>query len=104
MPRPARRSGTPHRRAPPRTPAALPSVVPGLVLAVQAVDDHAHHRLDIETDDVAAEVTRPSALGATQVWSWQGCHSLRAPGGHLLSVIPVRSDPVSLTGLAHLWP
>jgi predicted enzyme related to lactoylglutathione lyase len=81
--------------SPPGEPqfTVLEDAVPGYVTAVQAVDDEPRYHLDIETDDVAAEVARLVGLGAVEVSSWQGCHTLRAPGGHLLCVIPVHSDP-----------
>ena len=60
--------------------------------AVQAVADAPRHHVDLETDDVAAEVRRLVALGAQEVSSWQRCHVLRAPGGHLLCVVPLHSD------------
>lgn len=82
----------------------LPDAVPGLVTAVQAVDDEPRYHLDLETDDVAAEVMRLTALGAVETSSWAGCHTMRAPGGHLLCVIPVHSDPASFTDQAHTWP
>lgn len=81
----------------------LPDAVPGLVTAVQAVEDTARYHVDIETDDVAAEVTRLVGLGAVQKSSWQGCQTLRAPGGHLLCVIPVHSDLDTFTQHAHTW-
>ncbi|MFI6513136.1 VOC family protein [Streptosporangium sp. NPDC050855] len=71
----------------------LPEAVPGLTVAVQAVDDTARYHLDIETDDVDAETERLLALGATEVDRWLECRILRAPGGHLLCVVPVHSDP-----------
>lgn len=81
----------------------LVDAVPGLVTAVQSVDDAARYHVDIETDDVAAEVTRLTGLGAVEVGSWQGCHTLRAPGGHLLCVIPVHSDPEEFAAAARVW-
>ncbi|KKK07756.1 VOC family protein [Micromonospora sp. HK10] len=81
----------------------LRDVVPGLVTAVQAVDDAARYHLDIETDDVAAEVDRLGRLGATPVSRWLDCHVLRAPGGHLLCVIPVASDPELFAATARRW-
>jgi hypothetical protein len=81
----------------------LEDAVPDLVLAVQSVDDAARYHVDVETDDVAAEVRRLAALGAVEVSTWQGCHTLRAPGGHLLCVIPVHSDPATFARLAHTW-
>ncbi|GAA1612279.1 VOC family protein [Kribbella sancticallisti] len=82
----------------------LKDALPGFVTAVQAVDDEPRYHLDIETDDVAAEVARLSALGAVEVSTWQGCHTLRAPGGHLLCVIPRHSDPDFFTANAKTWP
>jgi hypothetical protein len=82
---------------------SLPDAVPGLVTAVQAVDDVPRYHVDIETDDVAAEVARLTGLGAVEESSWQGCHTLRAPGGHLLCVIPLHSDPAEFAERAHLW-
>src|SRR5919198_4088063 len=66
---------------------SLHDAVPGYVLAIQGVDAESRYHLDIETDDVPAEVTRLTGLGAVEVAEWQGCHTLRAPGGHLLCVI-----------------
>jgi hypothetical protein len=81
----------------------LQDCVPDLVVAVQAVDAAARYHLDIETDDVAAEVRRLTGLGAVEVSSWQGCHTLEAPGGHLLCVIPLHSDPDTFARLARTW-
>ncbi len=82
----------------------LHGAVPGLVTAVQAVDDQARYHLDLETDGVGAEVERLVALGAEEVSAWQGCRTLRAPGGHLLCVIPVHSDPAAFAAGATTWP
>ena len=81
----------------------LRDAVPGLVTAVQAVDDEPRYHVDVETDDVHAEVARLVALGAVEVSTWQGCRTLRAPGGHLLCVIPVHSDPDSFAAAARTW-
>lgn len=83
--------------------STLEDVVPDLVVAVQAVDAAARYHVDIETDDVAAEVLRLTALGAVEVSSWQGCHTLHVPGGHLLCVIPVHSDPATIARLSRAW-
>lgn len=64
-----------------------------LVAVVQSVDDAPRYHIDIETDDVDAEVARLIGLGATEISQWLDCHVLRAPGGHLVCVIPVHSDP-----------
>jgi glyoxalase superfamily protein len=83
---------------------ALDGALPGLVVDVQAVDDAPRYHVDIETDDVAAEVARLTALGAEPVSRWLDCHTLRAPGGHLLCVVPVHSDPEVFAASARTWP
>jgi hypothetical protein len=82
----------------------LKGALPGYVLAVQAVDDEARYHLDIETDDVPAEVARLTTLGAVEVSSWQGCHTMRVPGGQLLCVIPMHSPPEDFAKHAKTWP
>ncbi|MFD6613037.1 VOC family protein [Micromonospora chalcea] len=82
----------------------LADVVPGLVTAVQSVGDAPRYHLDIETDDVAAEVERLRGLGATPVSRWLDCQVLCAPGGHLLCVIPVASDGELFEATATRWP
>jgi hypothetical protein len=82
---------------------SLEDGLPGYVLAVQGVDDAPRYHLDIETDDVPAEVARLTALGAEEIGDWQGCHTLRAPGGHLLCVIPVHSDRDHFQQHAKVW-
>jgi len=81
----------------------LPGVLGDLVVGVQAVADAPRYHLDIETDDVDAEVARLTALGAVEVARWLDCHVLRAPGGHLLCVIPVHSDPALFAAEAKVW-
>ena len=83
--------------------STLEDAVPNLVVAVQAVDAAARYHVDIETDDVAAEVRRLTDLGAVEVSSWQGCHTLEVPGGHLLCVIPVHSHHATFARLAQVW-
>jgi hypothetical protein len=82
----------------------LPDALPGLVTVVQSVDDAPRFHIDIETDDVPAETARLLALGATEVSDWLECRTLRAPGGHLLCVVPVHSDPDYFAAHAHTWP
>jgi hypothetical protein len=82
----------------------LQDAMPGFVTAVQAVDDEPRYHLDIESDDIEAEVARLLALGAIEVSSWLECRTLRAPGGHLLCVIPVHSDPAFFAAHAQTWP
>ena len=82
----------------------LHKALPGLDAVVQAVDDAPRYHLDIETDNVEAETARLLALGAVQVSQWLECQVLRAPGGHLLCVIPVHSDPGAFKAQATTWP
>ena len=80
----------------------LPGAFPGMVVAVQAVDDAPRYHLDIETDDIEAETARLAALGAVELRRWLECVILQAPGGHLLCVIPRHSD--EFDELANTWP
>ncbi len=82
----------------------LHGALPGTVAAVQAVDDAPRYHIDIETDDVEAETARLVALGARQVTQWLECQVLRAPGGHLLCVIPVHTDREFFDSHATTWP
>jgi hypothetical protein len=82
----------------------LDGAFPDLVVAVQAVDDAPRYHLDIETDDVEAETARLLGLGAVEVGRWLDCRTLRAPGGHLLCVIPQHSDPETFAAQARVWP
>ncbi|MFE3738292.1 VOC family protein [Streptomyces sp. NPDC059096] len=83
----------------------LHRALPGLITAVQAVDDDLPRmHLDFETDDVAAETARLTALGAQEVSRWQECRVLRAPGGHVLCVLPVESDADTFREQATAWP
>lgn len=82
----------------------LSDAVPGLLTVIQAVDDTPRYHLDIETDDLAAEVARLTALGAEPVSRWKDACTLRAPGGHLFCVVPVHSDLETFASSARTWP
>lgn len=75
-----------------------------LVTAVQSIGDAQRYHLDFETDNLDAEQRRLEALGAVEVSRWLECRTLRAPGGHLLCVIPVHSEPQEFADHAHIWP
>jgi len=97
--------GAPARPAPGEEQfTVLVGAVPGLFTVIQAVDDAPRYHVDIETDDLAAEVARLTALGAEPVSRWQDAHTLRAPGGHLFCVVPVHSDPETFASSARTWP
>ncbi|MDG4792955.1 VOC family protein [Micromonospora sp. WMMD1082] len=82
---------------------SLHGALPELILAVQAVDDQARYHVDIETDDVEAETRRLIALGAVEVGRWLECVTLRAPGGHLVCVIPCHGDPETFASRSQSW-
>ena len=82
---------------------SLPGALPGLLLAIQAVNDQPRFHIDFETDDVDAETARLLSLGAVELNRWLECRILRAPGGHLLCVIPRHSDEDTFTRHATTW-
>jgi hypothetical protein len=82
----------------------LIGAVPGLLTVIQAVDDAPRYHVDIETDDLEAEVARLRALGAELVSRWKDAFTLRTPGGHLLCVVPIHSDPDTFASSARTWP
>ena len=71
--------------------------------ALQQIEGESRYHLDFETDDLDAEVARLRALGAEPVSRYLDCHVLRAPGGHLLCVIPVHGDPAGFNATARVW-
>ncbi|GAA3604602.1 VOC family protein [Kineosporia mesophila] len=83
---------------------SLKGAFPVLVTAIQALDDgDPRFHIDIETDDLDAETNRLLTLGAVEISRWLDCRTLRAPGGHLLCVIPVHSDPETFQSLSTVW-
>ena len=82
---------------------SLPGAFGDLVVAVQSVDDSPRNHVYIETDDLAAETARLVGLGAVQIGEWLDCRTLRAPGGHLLCVIPQHSDAATFERSARIW-
>ncbi|MEU4422307.1 VOC family protein [Actinoplanes sp. NPDC024001] len=82
----------------------LHGAVPGFSVDVQAIDGPARHHLDIETDDVPAERARLIGLGAEVVADKDGFTTLRAPGGHLVCVVPVQSDRALFDADHRTWP
>ncbi|RRR98678.1 VOC family protein [Glycomyces terrestris] len=82
---------------------SLPGGIAGLVTAVQRIDGEPRFHIDMETDDLDAETDRLTALGAVEVSRWLECRTLRAPGGHLLCVIPVHSDRAEFEAAATVW-
>ncbi len=68
---------------------------------VQAVDHPSRVHLDIETDDIEAEVRRLERLGATRVAQVKGWWVMEAPTGQRFCVVrPQRPD---FETKAHVW-
>jgi predicted enzyme related to lactoylglutathione lyase len=76
---------------------------PGVELMVQAVDDDAPRiHLDIETDDVEAEVARLTALGAREVARIESWVVMADPAGVVFCVVRVQF-PAAFEASATLW-
>ena len=63
-----------------------------LHIMLQRVHDTSRFHLDIETDDIEAEVRRLEALGASRQAYIEHWWVMRAPTGHLFCVIPPQSE------------
>lgn len=77
------------------TPADEPHI------EVQRVDHPSRVHLDIETDDVEAEVRRLEALGARSVKRVRDWVVMQAPTGHRFCVVPASS--AGFDAAAHRW-
>jgi hypothetical protein len=76
---------------------------PGVSFMVQAVgDDTPRIHLDIETDDIDAEVARLVALGATEVERIEGWVVMRDPAEVVFCVVAVQS-PKAFEANATTW-
>jgi hypothetical protein len=71
---------------------ALENGTSGLQLGLQRVHDTSRIHLDIETDNVEAEVQRLEALGARRKAQIDAWWVLEAPSGHLFCVVPAQSN------------
>ena len=61
-------------------------------ISVQQVSHASRVHIDIETDDIPAEVSRLEALGAKRLKEIKGWVVLEAPTGQRFCVVPVVSD------------
>ncbi len=68
---------------------------------VQAVEHESRVHLDIETDDVDAEVARLEALGARRLGPVKTWIVMQAPTGQRFCVVPVANDHFAAT--ANVW-
>ena len=73
----------------------------GLQLLLQRVHDTSRIHLDIETDNVEAEVQRLEHLGARRKASIQTWWVMEDPCGHLFCVVPAHSD--AFVAQAQVW-
>jgi hypothetical protein len=73
-----------------------------LHIEVQSVDHASRVHLDIETDDIEAEVRRLEALGARRVAQVRTWWVLEAPTGQRFCVVRVQSPRFEAE--AHRWP
>ena len=73
----------------------------GLQLILQRVQDPSRIHLDIETDNVEAEVQRLEHLGARRQAYVETWWIMEDPAGHLFCVVPVHSDDFPTQ--AHVW-
>jgi hypothetical protein len=73
----------------------------GLDIEVQKVDHPSRVHLDIETDDIDAEVLRLEGLGAKRVRAVQGWWVMEAPTGQLFCV--VRATRADFERRANTW-
>ena len=80
----------------------LTDVQHGLDIEVQSVDHPSRVHLDIETDDIEAEVRRLEALGATRVAQVKSWWVMEAPTGHRFCV--VRNLSPGFAQQATQWP
>jgi hypothetical protein len=78
----------------PDTPfTVLAELGPGQVLVHQRLQEGPSRiHLDIETDDIDAEVRRLLGAGAARVGEYDGCVHMRDPAGLIFCVVPVQSD------------
>jgi hypothetical protein len=77
-------------------------VMPGMRVMTQRVRAAARVHLDIETDDIDAEVSRLEALGAERVEKIHTWWVMRDPGGLLFCVIRVQNKE-TFEALATTW-
>lgn len=73
-------------------------------LLLQRVDHDSRIHLDIEADDLEAEVRRLEALGATRIKFHKRWWVMRAPTGHAFCVVNPQRGPLADTSNANEWP
>jgi predicted enzyme related to lactoylglutathione lyase len=76
----------------------------GLDIEVQKVSHASGVHLDIETDDIEAEVRRLEALGATRVQAVKTWWVMQAPTGQRFCVVQARASSQTFAARATPWP
>jgi predicted enzyme related to lactoylglutathione lyase len=76
----------------------------GLDIEVQKVSHASRVHLDIETDDIEAEVRRLEALGATRVQAVRTWWVMEAPTGQRFCVVQAKASSKSFAERATAWP
>jgi hypothetical protein len=74
-----------------------------MTIEVQQVEHASRVHLDIETDDVEAEVARLEALGATRVKAIHTWWVMQAPTGQRFCVVQTKQTLAGLPGVTR-WP
>ena len=74
------------------------------VLMLQRVDHDSRIHLDIEADDLEAEVKRLEALGATRIKFCKRWWLMRAPTGHVFCIVNPQRGPLADKTNANEWP
>jgi len=74
-----------------------------LVVEVQTVAHASRVHLDIETDDIEAEVTRLEKLGARRVGAVKSWQVMEAPTGQRFCVVRARKSLEGAAGVT-IWP
>jgi hypothetical protein len=72
------------------------------MMLIQKVDHAPRVHLDIETDNLEAEVARLEALGATRIAFVKRWWLMEAPSGHRFCVVNPQRGPLGED--ANLWP
>jgi predicted enzyme related to lactoylglutathione lyase len=96
--------GMPTRQLPPAEAQKYVELLDpqGLHVEVQSVSHPSRVHLDIETDDIEAEVRRLESLGAKRVSEISSWWVMEAPTGQRFCVVRVQSPRFS--GEARSWP
>ncbi len=74
------------------------------MLLLQRVDHDSRIHLDIEADDLEAEVKRLEALGATRIKFLKRWWLMRAPTGHVFCVVNPQRGALADKDNANEWP